>query len=294
MDRERFTESGIILLNKPPRMTSFDCVRVIRKRIDRNLKIGHGGTLDPFSTGILIILIGKATRLAQFVQRMDKCYDGIFKFGVGTDTYDCDGKIIEEGPLPDFSKINLTELANSFIGRIEQIPPSFSAKRINKVRAYDLARQGEEFVLKPIKISIFYFILKYISDDKLKFELNCSSGTYVRALARDIGKKISSPCHCLSLTRQSIGSFSILSSNTIDDPFNSKGFIPFDKIDLSLPVLRVDSPQEKLILSGQDIVAPRDVVSSNKFVKIVSGKEKFIGLGKIEGRIVHPQVIFPS
>ncbi len=287
-------ESGLILLDKPTGLTSHDCVTEIRKLCPKWMKVGHGGTLDPFSTGLLIILVGKATRLASFFQGMDKVYEGIFKFGVSTDTFDVDGNISVEGALPDFQNINLEEIANSFIGHMQQIPPSFSAKRIGKKRAYDLARQGKAVSLEPVNITIYSFSLEYIAEDRLKFWLKCSSGTYVRAIARDLGEKLNSPCHCLALVRKSVGKFDLLNSNTLDDPFNQKGFIPFDKIDLSISIARVDYREEKLILNGQDITASREIQENSGWVKFVNPKEKFIGLGKIDGRIIHPSIVFPE
>lgn len=287
-------ESGLILLDKPTGLTSHDCVSEVRKLCPKWMKVGHGGTLDPFSTGLLIILVGKATRLASFFQGMDKVYEGIFKFGVSTDTFDVDGNIVEEGMLPDFQKINLETLANSFVGEQEQIPPSFSAKRVGKKRAYDLARQGKKVVLEPVKINIYGFSLEYVAEDRLKFSLRCSSGTYVRAIARDLGAKINSPCHCLALVRKSIGKFDLTNANSLDDPFNAKGFIPFDKIDLSLAIAKVDYREEKLILNGQDIIASKEIQGTSGWVKFINPKDKFIGLGKVEGRIIHPSVVFPE
>lgn len=287
-------ESGLILLDKPTQLTSHDCVSEVRKLCPKSMKVGHGGTLDPFSTGLLIILVGKATRLAAFFQGMDKVYEGIFKFGISTDTFDVDGDVVEEGPLPDFQKVNLEELGNSFLGEQEQVPPSFSAKRVGKKRAYDLARQGEKVLLEPVKINIYSFSLEYIAEDRLKFSLKCSSGTYVRAIARDIGLKINSPCHCLALVRKSVGKFDLIKANSLEDPFNPKGFIPFDRIDLSFPVARVDYREEKLILNGQDIVASKEFQGTSGWVKLINPKDKFIGLGKINGRIVHPTVVFPE
>jgi tRNA pseudouridine55 synthase len=292
MDRK--VESGLILLDKPTRLTSHDCVNEVRKLCPKSMKVGHGGTLDPFSTGLLIILVGKATRLASFFQGMDKVYEGIFKFGVSTDTFDVDGNVVEEGALPDFQKINLENLANSFLGEQEQIPPSFSAKRVGKKRAYDLARQGKKVVLDPVKINIYGFSLEYVAEDRLKFSLRCSSGTYVRAIARDLGAKINSPCHCLALVRKSVGKFDLINANSLDDPFNPKGFIPFDTIDLSLSIARVDYREEKLILNGQDIIASKDIQGTSGWVKFINPKDKFIGLGKVDGRIIHPSVVFPE
>lgn len=290
---DKILDSGLLLIDKPPNMTSFDCVRKVRKFCSKNLKVGHGGTLDPFSTGLLIILIGKATRLAPFIQGMDKVYEGILKFGYSTDTYDVDGNILEEGPLPDFSKVNLNEIASSFLGPQKQIPPQFSAKRINKKRAYEYARRGEKVELSPVNINIYEFKLEYVAEDRLKFFLRCSSGTYVRALARDIGYKLGSPCHCLALLRKAVGSYDIQKANSLNDLLNPKGFIPFDEIELLMPEKALDFRDEKLFLNGQDILLKRNDIMA-PFVKLVSASKRFLGVGKVIGRIVHPVVVFPA
>lgn len=283
---------GLILLDKPSGLTSHDCVKEVRRLCPRHTKVGHGGTLDPFSTGLLMVLVGKATRLASFFQGMDKVYDGVFRFGAATDTFDRDGQVVEEGPLPDWSRIDLRELEASFVGPQMQVPPSFSAKRIKKQRAYELARMGEEVILEPVPIEIYNLRLEKLSDDSLKFSLRCSSGTYVRSVARDAGRKIGSPCHCVELTRRSVGAFSLETANAISDPFAERGFVPFDRIDLAIPPVRVDFREERLVLNGQDVIAPRDLPLDSEWVKLVSPKDTFLGIGRIEGRAIHPHVVF--
>lgn len=283
---------GLILLDKPAGMTSHDCVKEVRRLCPRHTKVGHGGTLDPFSTGLLMVLVGKSTRLASFFQGMDKVYDGLFLFGASTDTFDCDGQVVERGPVPDWKKISLNEVESSFVGPQMQVPPSFSAKRIKKQRAYELARMGEAVVLEPVPIEIYGLRLELAAEDRLSFSLRCSSGTYVRSIARDLGEKLGSPCHCLKLVRRSVGSFSLDMANPISEPFSEKGFIPFDRIDLSIPSVRVDHREERLILNGQDIIAPRDIPGDAGWVKFVGPKENFVGLGKVEGRAIHPGIVF--
>jgi tRNA pseudouridine55 synthase len=294
MANNTYSGSGLILLDKPAGMTSHDCVKEIRRFCPRHTKVGHGGTLDPFSTGLLMVLVGKATRLASFFQGMDKVYEGVFQFGASTDTFDCDGKIVEEGGLPDWSKVSLRETEASFIGPQMQVPPSFSAKRIKKQRAYELARMGELVVLEPVPIEIYNLKLEQISEDKLTFSLRCSSGTYVRSIARDAGVRLNSPCHCLALVRKSVGAFNLSMANSLESAFDPPGFIPFDKIDLSLPTVRVDFREERLVLNGQDIIAPKDFPSGDGWVRFISPKETFLGLGKVEGRAIHPNIVFPE
>jgi tRNA pseudouridine55 synthase len=292
MSNDTFSKSGLILLDKPAGMTSHDCVKEVRRLCPRHTKVGHGGTLDPFSTGLLMVLVGKATRLASFFQGMSKVYEGVFQFGRATDTFDCDGQVTEEGPLPDWNNADLREIETAFTGPQKQVPPAFSAKRIRKQRAYELARMGESVVLEPVAIEIYSLSLERITEDKVAFSLRCSSGTYVRSIARDVGIHLDSPAHCLALVRKSVGGFTLGSANTLESPFDEKGFIPFDKIDLSLPTVRVDFREERLIMNGQDIIAPKDLSCDDGWVRFLSPKEAFLGLGKVEGRAIHPNIVF--
>jgi len=285
---------GLILMDKPAGMTSHDCVKEVRRLCPRHTKVGHGGTLDPFSTGLLMVLVGKATRLASFFQGMDKVYEGIFQFGASTDTLDCDGQVVETGKLPDWNSVDIRALEAAFVGPQMQIPPSFSAKRIKKQRAYELARMGEDVVLEPVPIEIYNLRLERISDDRASFSLRCSSGTYVRSIARDMGQKLGSPCHCVKLVRRSVGNFSLERANPLAEPFADSGFIPFDRIDLSIPSVRVDLREERMVLNGHDIIAPKEISADAGWVRFVSPRETFLGLGRVEGRAIHPGIVFPE
>jgi len=285
---------GLILLDKPPGLTSHDCVAEIRKLCPRKFKVGHGGTLDPFCTGLLILLLGKATRLACFLQGMGKAYDGVIRFGQGTDTFDRDGKVTSEGPPPSLTPDQWKEIASAFVGPTLQRPPSFSAKRIGRVRAYELARQGVEIELEPVKVEVFKFDVSPLGGGDLHFALKCSSGTYVRAIARDLGEKAGSPCHCYQLCRTEVGPFTVHDANRLEDPFAGPGFVPFDSVDLGFPVYRANARDEKLILFGQKIMAPPSLRGSEGFLKIAGPSGRFLAVGRLEARQVHPAVVFPE
>jgi tRNA pseudouridine55 synthase len=285
---------GLILLDKPPGMTSHDCVAEVRKLCPRKFKVGHGGTLDPFCTGLLILLMGKATRLASFLQGMTKAYEGVIRFGQGTDTFDRDGKVTFEGPLPSLTAEQWGQTATAFVGPAFQRPPSFSAKRVGRVRAYELARQGVELELEPVKVEIFKFDVSPLDEMDLHFTLKCSSGTYVRALARDLGEKAGSPCHCYQLCRTEVGPFTVHDTNHLEDPFASPGFVPFDLVDLGFPVYRVSARDVKLILFGQKILAPPSLRGHEGFLKIAGPTGRFLAVGRLEARQIHPAVVFPE
>ncbi|MEJ2367783.1 MAG: tRNA pseudouridine(55) synthase TruB [Acidobacteriota bacterium] len=283
---------GLILLNKPEGLTSHDCVVRIRKLLPRKFKVGHGGTLDPFCGGLLILLLGKATRLAGLFQAMDKTYEGVIRFGRTTDSYDRDGKVTQEGPLPSVAGDAWGPLASRFVGKQQQVPPMFSAKRVGHKRAYELARKGEVFELDPVEIEIFEFHVKPVSDEDLEFRLRCSSGTYVRALARDLGKVVESPAYCETLRRTAVGPFEVEQANDLESPFDGPGFLPFDDIELGCPLHRVNYTEEKQLLNGQNVMAPLSLHGRGGYIKLVSPKGRFIALGTKDGRQIRPRVVF--
>lgn len=295
MEAERAaSRDGLILLDKPSKMTSHDCVDELRKLLPRKFKVGHGGTLDPFCTGLLILLLGKGTRLSALFQKMDKSYEGIIRFGTATDSFDCDGKVTETGPLPRLDAAGWQEAANKFVGPQLQVPPAFSAKRLGNRRAYELAREGIAVELQPVSVQIFDFTVEPVSESDLHFLLRCSSGTYVRAIARDLGALVQSPAYCLELRRTAVGPFVAKDANQLNDPFRPPGFMGFDDVDLGFPVHRANYREERLLFNGQNIPAPPQPLPQGQILKVVGPSERFIAIGKISGRQIHPETVFPG
>ena len=284
---------GLILLDKPAGVTSHDCVAEVRRLCPRKFKVGHGGTLDPFSTGLLILLLGKGTRLASLFQGMDKSYEGVIRLGQATDTCDRDGQVVAEGEPPRLGREAWQALADGFVGPLMQTPPAYSAKRVGHVRAYTLARRGEAVPLEPVPIHIFEFQVNPLSDAEVAFRLRCSSGTYVRALAAEMGERAGCPAHCRTLVRTEVGPFRVSSANTLEDPFLERGFVPFDAVDVGLPVHRVNAREERLLLFGQNVPAPLGFQGLEGFVKVLGPSDRFIALGRVEGRLIHPAAVFP-
>jgi tRNA pseudouridine55 synthase len=217
--------NGYLLVNKPKEWTSFDVVAKIRseirKRTGEKIKIGHSGTLDPFATGLLIILVGKYTKQQDEFMKQDKIYEATFYLGATSSTGDPEGEIrLSKDPkVPDTKKIK--SVLDSFLGEISQVPPAYSAIKINGKKAYDLARAGKKVELKARKVRIYGIELLNYSWPKLEIQVKVSSGTYIRSLAVDIGAKLGCGAYCLALNRSQIGNYSIKSAyelNTfIDD-----------------------------------------------------------------------------
>ena len=213
--------NGFLLINKSAGKTSYDIIRELKKIIPKNTKIGHSGTLDPFATGLLIIAIGRPfTKQLQTLTNLDKIYTAEVTLGKETDSYDIDGKEVYTHPHPiSISEDKITNTINSFKGTFEQMPPIFSAKKINGKSAYKLAREGIEVELKPSTITIYELQLNEINQEKntINLSVHCSKGTYIRSLAYDIGKKLNVGGFLSKLNRTSIGNVSIENAHPISE-----------------------------------------------------------------------------
>ncbi|MDR2768945.1 MAG: tRNA pseudouridine(55) synthase TruB, partial [Puniceicoccales bacterium] len=199
---------GILLIDKPWHWTSFDVIRYLRRQFCI-AKIGHAGTLDPTATGLLIILLGKATRLFQSLMCLHKTYEGTIKLGEETNTYDLEGEITRRSSAEGIQLSHVVKAMDSFLGDQHQIPPMFSAKKLNGTPLYKLARKGKEVARNPHSITVFQFHCVEYTDAIIRFQLQCSKGTYVRSLAFDLGRKIGCGAHLTGLRRTQSGLFSV-------------------------------------------------------------------------------------
>lgn len=204
---------GLLLLDKPAGMTSHDVVQHVR-RILGERSIGHLGTLDPFATGLLVLLLGRATRLATFIDTEPKVYEAEISFGAETDTDDATGTVIRSAAAPGESHVRAA--VKSLTGTISQIPPAYSAKSVDGTRAYDAARRGEPLVLAAVDVTVHEWKLGRITADSASATITCSSGTYIRALARDLGRLTSSAAHLSSLRRTRVGEFDVRDAATLE------------------------------------------------------------------------------
>lgn len=198
---------GILLIDKPPGKTAFSLVASLRRHL-KIKKIGHAGTLDPFATGVMVMLIGKAyTRLSDSFLGQDKVYTAEVRLGITTDTFDCDGKIQKESSLIPTQE-EVVQQVEKFQGEIEQIPPMFSAKKVQGKKLYELARQGKSVERKPVTLKVQTEILQY-EYPFLHLKISCSKGTYIRSLAHDLGELLGCGAHLTALRRLRSGPFQI-------------------------------------------------------------------------------------
>lgn len=216
MEKSGSDYEGILLIDKDSGCTSHDVVDKVR-RILKMKSIGHAGTLDPLATGLLVILVGRATKVSQYLMSLDKVYDGEMVLGKETNSHDIDGEVVAELPVPEAVDENyMREQMAAFIGDQYQTPPMFSAKKINGIPLYKLARQGQEVKREPRFINIAKFDLLEWSKPAAKFRLACSKGTYVRTVCHDLGKKIGCGAHMTQLRRISSDKFNVENAVTIE------------------------------------------------------------------------------
>jgi len=200
--------NGVLIVDKPGGLTSHDVVNRVR-RILQERSVGHLGTLDPLATGVLPLVIGNLTRLAQFYTSSEKTYEGTIRFGFATDTYDAEGEPTTPAQAVNLSLDQLRELAKQFQGTIEQTPPPFSAKKIQGVPAYKLARKHAEVTLKPVQVEIKEFEILDTTSDEATFRSRVASGTYIRSVAHEMGQKLGCGAHLESLRRTAVAEFTV-------------------------------------------------------------------------------------
>jgi tRNA pseudouridine55 synthase len=208
---------GILLVDKPAGITSHDIVDRLRRKLKMK-KIGHAGTLDPLATGLMIMLIGKATKVSQFLISLDKSYEGEFLLGVETDSQDADGQVVQEKPVsPEINEERVKEEMKSFLGDQYQTPPMFSAKKIDGVPLYKMARKGKTVEREPRFIRINELSLKNWDSPRGEFSMACSKGTYVRTVLHDLGQRLECGAHLTSLRRTQIDQFEIEGAKTLEE-----------------------------------------------------------------------------
>lgn len=300
-------KDGLLLIDKEPGCTSHDVVQRVR-RILRTKKVGHCGTLDPEATGLLLLTLGTATRLTRFLIRAPKVYEGTVRFGIATDTYDAAGQVTAERPTDGLTLERIVEAMRRFEGTFEQQPPPYSAKKVNGVKFYELARRGEEVPQETKEVTVYELApLGGLEDDRLRFRLACSSGTYARTIAHDLGAALGCGGHLSALRRQKVGPFlveSALTLGALEERVQEGGdagaaWIPFDRIPLPFGEVTADPQQEQRISHGQTVLVRELEGEEGDWVKLINRRHEMIAVGTVVERIgnagvgiVQPKVVF--
>ncbi len=292
--------NGILIIDKPAGMTSHDVVNGVR-RIVKEKSVGHLGTLDPMATGVLPLVLGKLTRLAQFYNDSEKAYEGQIRFGFATDTYDADGDQIGVTATVQVSIEQLREAAGRSQGEIEQKPPPFSAKKIQGVPAYKLARKKQEVALEPVRVQVHEFEISGLEGDIARFRARVSSGTYMRSIAHEIGLQLGVGAHLAQLRRTQVGEFTEADCCTLeqlqqamnegkDEDGLKRYTIHPRRILPSFPCVTADEMNVNRIRHGQAVNLPE--LSRARLVKVFAGQAELIAIAsRVAGTLFHPKVV---
>ena len=247
---------GALVIDKPPGMTSHDVVNAAR-RILGFRQIGHLGTLDPLATGVLVLLLGRATRLAQFYAGRRKRYTSTFRFGFATDTYDADGAPLGPDTAPALDRAEIERLAAARVGRFPQMPPPYSAKKIHGRPAHELARKKKPVELKAVEIEVYEFRVNEVGGSLATFSIECAAGTYIRSLAHDMGAALGCGAHLAEIVRTAVGEFTLDQSVKLDDLARAAGagdlaryVIPLERLLPELPSVTVPPLLERRVRHG--------------------------------------------
>lgn len=275
---------GLLLVDKPAAITSHDVVARVR-RATGAARVGHAGTLDPFATGLLVLLVGRGTRLMPYVEGEPKVYDAVIAFGAETDTDDLSGTVTRAADAPDDATI--ARAVEDLTGQVDQLPPAYSAKQVGGVRAYAAARRGAPLELRPSRVTVFDWRLGERVGDRLSVRITCSGGTYVRALARDLGRACGSAAHLASLRRVASGPFSVGDADALDDVDAGRYTLRplLDSIP-SLPAQDIDAIEAARAAHGNTI-APR--VEGERVALVRDGQLAAIAVRETDG--LHPKVV---
>ena len=288
--------NGVLIINKPARFTSHDVVNRVR-RILQQRSVGHLGTLDPLATGVLPLVIGNLTRLAKFYAASEKTYEGTIRFGFATDTYDSDGEATGQAQPVTVSLTQLRELALVFRGMIEQTPPPFSAKKVNGVPAYKLARKKKEVALKPVEVEIKQLEILAADGDRAIFRAQVSSGTYIRSIAHDLGQQMGCGAHLEKLCRTSVADFQLAEAHTIEELQSAAAqnqleemFVHPRKLLPDIPAVTATDEMAARIRSGRSVNLPE--FSQARLVKVFHGQRELIAIAtRIAGTLFHAKIV---
>lgn len=289
MMEQKKSSDGVVLVDKKAGITSHDVVERFRRRA-RIKKVGHTGTLDPLATGLLVLCVGKATRLQAYLMGMEKTYEGTIQFGWATDSYDATGTPAGDPIEQTIEGIDLEPHVARFRGEIEQMPPAFSAKKIDGVRAYELARKGEEVKLKAKNVTVYEFTILSVNESTAQFRVRSSAGTYMRSIAHDLGQSLGIPAHLKELRRTKIGNFGVADAIGFDRLSESgpevllapPHYQSLSEIDLPLEKLRIDWAQQGKMMQGQGVImVPPVPVRKGDLLALGNPHDQLIAIGEV-------------
>lgn len=288
--------TGVLCVNKPRGITSHDAVDKVRYELQTR-RVGHAGTLDPICEGVLVMGVGYGTRFLQYLQLEPKIYEGEMTLGIETDTQDSEGTVVSEMDASNITLEDLRHAASRFVGRIQQVPPMFSAMKIGGKRLYKRARRGETMERPPKSVQVHEFeILRLCPSDekpsnpRAAFRVVCSTGTYVRTLVHDVGRALGVGAHLGSLTRTAVGRFKLSDAVPLSE-VSPECVIPLDKALEPMPMVRLSEDQVRSVRNGVSIsvTAPK----GSGYVGLLDAKGCLFAVAKSEFGMLHPVCVIP-
>ncbi len=286
--------NGVLIVDKPAGLTSHDVVARVRRLLHER-SVGHLGTLDPMATGVLPLVLGRLTRLAQFYTASEKAYEGEIRLGFATDTYDSQGEPSSEWQKVQVTLEELREAAERFQGVIQQVPPPFSAKKVSGVPAYKLARKRREVELKAVRVEIKEFEILGLEGDRASFRARVASGTYLRSVAHDLGKDLGCGAHLATLRRTAVGEFTLADAHSLEEIEKAGSqaeelFVHLRRILPEFPSVVATEEAAARIRNGMAVNLPE--LSRAKLVKVFAGQAELIAIAsRVAGTLFHPKVV---
>ena len=277
--------NGLLLIDKPAGITSHDAVDRVRRALGVR-KVGHAGTLDPAATGLLLLGVGRATRLLRFLGELEKVYDGSGVLGVETTTLDAEGEVVRESSV-GVNERDLRAAMQEFVGEIDQVPPAYSAVKVGGEKLYRAARAGRPIEAAPRRVEVFEFELRAFTTPRFDFSVRCSGGTYVRSLVADVGTRLGCGAHLARLRRLAIGSFRVEEAGPPDEP---PQLLPLDRAVEHLPSLTLQEEEAKVAVHGQ-CLGPAGIAGP---YRAVAPDGRLIGIYRDTGAKACPDVILTS
>ncbi|MBS1717494.1 MAG: tRNA pseudouridine(55) synthase TruB [Armatimonadetes bacterium] len=280
---------GVLVIRKETGCTSHDIVNRVRK-VFGTKRVGHAGTLDPQASGVLVVAVGPATRFLQYLPLEPKGYVADFTFGAATSTYDLEGEVTFTGPVPTDIRAAVEEMRPQFMGLIEQLPPMFSAVKLNGKPLYAYARQGKELDREPRTVHVGAFDILGGEGNTLRIEIECSGGTYIRSLAHDLGQALGCGAHLSRLERTRVGKFFLKDAVALEN-LKMEDLIPLKEALPPMPLLDLNPTQTAYIRDGRTLIL--NDMPEAKLIGLVGDNGQVVGIGRRHGNVLQPDCVIP-
>lgn len=281
---------GIVLVHKEPSCTSHDAVNDVRRKFGTR-RVGHAGTLDPQATGLLVVAVGPATRFLQYLPLEPKEYLGRFRFGIETDSYDAEGTVVAQAEPPKDLRRQVERIIPRFMGLIQQLPPMYSAVKVDGKPLYRYARQGQELEREPRTVHIGAFSIEDAGEDWLDMRIVCSGGTYIRSLAFDMGRAIGCGAHLSALRREKVGRFNLQDAHLVDE-LTPDMIMPLRDALEPMPMVELSDLQTASVREGRPVLIAAP--PAGPLAALLTPEGSVFSVARIHGNVLQPECVIPA